>query len=63
MLAVMGLLLVCLSLAALVYALMPVERTQEQYRPAPTLFAPPQSKNLDESVTQDRAAYWQEAWT
>ena len=65
-LAVVGLLLVCLSVAALAYAVMPVDRTREQYRPEPTLFAPPQSKILGEPIAQEGptpnwTVYWQEA--
>lgn len=45
-LALLGLLVVCLSVTALVYALSPVDKTREQYRPPATLFAPPQSKLL-----------------
>ena len=65
-LAVVGLLLVCLSLVALVYALTPVDRTREQYRPEPTLFAPPLSKISGEPLAQhwllpDYTAYWRGA--
>jgi hypothetical protein len=42
-LAVIGLVLIVLSLAALAYALWPVENVLEQERLAPTFFAPPQS--------------------
>lgn len=42
-LAVIGLAMICLSAAALAYALMPVDKTREQFRPEPTLFAPPPS--------------------
>jgi len=42
-LAVVGLLIICASCAALVYATRPLEHTNEQVPVAPTLFAPPQS--------------------
>lgn len=42
-LALAGLLLICLSLAALTYTLWPIEKTSEQFQLSPTLFAPPQS--------------------
>lgn len=42
-LALLGVILIMLSLAALAYALWPVESVLEQERLAPTLFAPPQS--------------------
>lgn len=42
-LALIGLILMALSLAALAYALWPVESVLEQERLAPTLFVPPQS--------------------
>ena len=61
-LAGVGLLLVCISLAALIYALTPVDRTREQYRPEPTLFAPPQSYNLDEPKAMPLATWRQEVW-
>ena len=61
-LAVAGLVLICVSLAALVYALTPVvDKTREQFRPAPTLFAPPHSYNLDEPMPLAWADWWQEA--
>ncbi len=47
MLALLGLLLIGLSVMALVYALLPVEKSREEYRPPATLFAPPQSQLLD----------------
>jgi type II secretory pathway component PulL len=40
-LALVGLIVVMLSLAALAYAMWPIETTSEQFRPAPTLFTPP----------------------
>lgn len=42
-LALIGLIVMVLSLAALAYALWPVENVLERYPLAPTLFAPPQS--------------------
>ncbi|MEK7324814.1 MAG: hypothetical protein AAB217_06105 [Chloroflexota bacterium] len=42
-LAVIGLLFICISCAALVYAVRPLERVSEQAPVAPTLFSPPQS--------------------
>jgi hypothetical protein len=45
-LAVIGLLLILLALAALAYALWPIDLTLEQQRLPPTLFAPPQSFNI-----------------
>ena len=42
-LAVIGLLIVCLSVAVLVYVFAPIDKEREQFRPSPTLFAPPQS--------------------
>jgi hypothetical protein len=62
-LAVVGVLLVCLSVAALAYALAPVDRTREQFRPAPTLFAPPQSKIDCEPMVLDESPCWLEVWT
>lgn len=46
-LAVIGLLLLCLSALALMYALSPVDKLREQFRPAPTLFVPPLSHRFD----------------
>ena len=40
-LALMGLIVIVFSLAALTYAMWPIETTREQFRPAPTLFTPP----------------------
>ena len=40
-LAAVGLAIVCLSLVVLVYAFWPLEGLREQFRLAPTLFAPP----------------------
>ena len=59
-LAVAGLVVMCLSLAALVYALTPVDRTREQFRPAPTLFSPPQSYHLDQPAPDWTSAWWEE---
>ncbi len=59
-LAVVGLLILVLSLAALVYALTPVDRTQEQFRPEPTLFSPPQSYNQDIPAIQPWASFCEE---
>ena len=42
-LALAGLVLVVLSLVAIAYVVWPLQPTSEQFRPAPTLFAPPQS--------------------
>jgi hypothetical protein len=42
-LALAGLVLVLVSLAVLAYVLWPFQPISEQYRPAPTLFDPPQS--------------------
>jgi len=61
-LAVVGLLLVCLSVAALVYALTPVDRTREQYRPDPTLFSPPQSYRLEPPAALSWAIWLEEPW-
>ncbi len=44
-LAVIGLMLIVLALAALAYALWPMDLILEQQRLPPTLFAPPQSLN------------------
>ena len=44
-LAVVGLAMICLSAAALAYALAPVDKIREQFQPEPTLFAPPISSN------------------
>jgi hypothetical protein len=41
--ALAGLVLVLSSLALLAYVLWPLPPVKEQFRPAPTLFAPPQS--------------------
>ncbi len=40
-LAVLGLVIVCLSLTALLYALWPVDTLRDQFPLVPTLFAPP----------------------
>ena len=40
-LALLGALLIVLAAAALWYSLEPLGTVSEQYRPAPTLFAPP----------------------
>ena len=42
-LALAGLVLVLASLAAVAYAFWPFQPDREQFRPAPTLFSPPQS--------------------
>lgn len=42
-LAVIGLLFICISCVALVYAVRPLEHVSEQSPLAPTLFSPPQS--------------------
>jgi len=42
-LAFVGLLLVLASVAVIAYAFWPLPPLTEQFRPAPTLFAPPQS--------------------
>jgi hypothetical protein len=62
-LAVVGLLLVCLSVAALVYALTPVDKTREQYRLEPTLFSPPQSYRVEPPAGSDWAIWPKEPWT
>lgn len=49
-LALIGLILVLLSLAALAYALWPVESVFERQPLSPTLFAPPQSWLVEESL-------------
>ena len=46
-LAIVGLLIICLSCVALAYAVRPLEHTSEQAPVAPTLFAPPQSFVVD----------------
>jgi hypothetical protein len=40
-LALLGLALICLAATALVYRLWPLGVTREDFRPPPTLFAPP----------------------
>jgi hypothetical protein len=50
-LAVIGLVMLCLSAAVLAYALWPRDVSTEQFRPAPTLFAPPESALADPWVT------------
>ena len=42
-LALGGLVLVLVSLAVLAYVVWPFQPQREQFQPAPTLFAPPQS--------------------
>jgi hypothetical protein len=56
-LAVIGLLMACLSAAALAYAFVPVDKVQEQFRPAPTLFAPPPSGGLYHPGFHDLAGW------
>jgi len=46
-LAITGLLLICLSLAALAYTQWPIKKTSEQFQLLPTLFAPPESSFTD----------------
>ena len=50
-LALAGLVLVLLSLAAMGYVVWPLRPTSEQFRPAPTLFALPQSSVVWERWT------------
>jgi hypothetical protein len=40
-LAIIGLVVLCLSAAVLAYVVWPRDVSTEQFRPAPTLFAPP----------------------
>jgi hypothetical protein len=42
-LALVGLALIIFALAAVAYAAWPIDSSQEQFRPAPTLFAPPEA--------------------
>ena len=42
-LALIGLALIVFALAAVVYAAWPIDSSREQFRPAPTLFAPPEA--------------------
>jgi hypothetical protein len=42
-LALIGFALIIFALAAVAYAAWPVDSSQEQFRPAPTLFAPPEA--------------------
>ena len=42
-LALIGLALIVFALAAVAYAAWPIDSSQEQFRPAPTLFAPPEA--------------------
>ena len=46
-LALAGLMLVVCSLAVLAYVIWPIQPIKEQFRPAPTLFAPPQSLDIE----------------
>jgi len=46
-LALVGLVLVLSSLAVLAYVLWPLQPVKEQFRPAPTLFAPPLSQVVE----------------
>ncbi len=50
-LALAGLVLVLVSLAAIAYVFWPLQPVREQFRPAPTLFAPPQSSVIWERWT------------
>jgi hypothetical protein len=50
-LALAGLALVLFSLAVMAYVFWPLGLVSEQFRPAPTLFAPPQSWVIGEQVT------------
>ena len=45
-LALAGVVLVLCSLAVLAYVIWPIQPVKEQFRPAPTLFAPPQSLEI-----------------
>jgi hypothetical protein len=47
-LAVAGLIVALVSVAVIAYAFWPLQPIREQFRPAPTLFAPPQSVILGE---------------
>ena len=48
-LALIGLALIVFALAAVVYAIWPIDSSKEQFRPAPTLFAPPEALLTDVS--------------
>jgi hypothetical protein len=61
-LAVIGLAMICLSAAALAYALAPVDKTREQFRPAPTLFAPPISSNRLHPESDNLAGWPAGSW-
>jgi hypothetical protein len=47
-LALLGVVVVLASLAAIAYIFWPLPPLTEQFRPAPTLFAPPQSSVVGE---------------
>ena len=47
-LALIGLALIVFALAAVAYAAWPIDSSKEQFRPAPTLFAPPEALALVE---------------
>ena len=47
-LALVGLIVVLASLAVIAYVFWPLQPLTEQFRPAPTLFAPPQSLSIGE---------------
>jgi tellurite resistance protein TehA-like permease len=49
-LALAGLVLVFSSLAVLAYVFWPLQPVKEQFRPAPTLFAPPLSLVIEEPL-------------
>ena len=50
-LALAGLAVVLISLAVIAYVYWPLQPVREQFRPAPTLFAPPQSSVIWEQRT------------
>ena len=47
-LALTGLILALVSVAVITYVFWPLQPVREQFRPAPTLFAPPQSLAIGE---------------
>jgi len=61
-LAVVGLAMICLSAAALAYALAPVDKIREQFQPEPTLFAPPISSKWLQPQSDSPAGWPTGAW-
>jgi len=54
--------MICLSAAALAYALAPVDKIREQFQPEPTLFAPPISSKWLQPQSDSPAGWPTGAW-